>query len=310
VGVAPTFGFQTRVAAAEDLAALESLPFDALWVGGHVAARTGTPEVLMQLARLAALTTRVHIGTAALLLPLYPPGIVAKQVADVDRVSGGRVIIGVGVGGEHPEDFEAAGVPMRERGRRTDEAMPLLRRLWAGEQVTHHGRFYDMSGVRLTSPGRPGGPPLVVTGRSPAAMARAGALGDGWMPYLYSPERFGKSVVQVRAAAERAGRDLGDFAWMAFVCTNVQDDAAAARADATTFFGTSFGQDVGPFLDRIAAVGSPVEVAARIGEFLEAGASHVIVAPSTAGDPLAMATLFAADVMPRLGAGVVPTQPA
>jgi alkanesulfonate monooxygenase SsuD/methylene tetrahydromethanopterin reductase-like flavin-dependent oxidoreductase (luciferase family) len=308
VGIAPTFGFQTRVAGADDLAALESLPFQTLWVGGHIAARTGTPEVMMQLARLAALTTRVHIGTAALLLPLYPPGIVAKQVADVDFDSGGRVIIGVGVGGEHPEDFEASGVPMRERGQRTDEAIPLLRRLWSGEQVTHHGRFYDMSGVRLTSPGRPGGPPLVVTGRSRAAMARAGALGDGWMPYLYSPERFAKSVVEVRTAADRAGRDLGDFAWMAFVCTNLQEDAAAARADARSFFGASFGQDVGPFLDRIAAVGSPVEVADRIQEFIEAGAGHIVVAPSTAGDPLAIAMLFAADVMPRLGAGV-PTQP-
>jgi probable F420-dependent oxidoreductase len=298
----PTFGFQTRATCAEDLHALESLPFDTLWVGGHVASRTDSPEVMMQLARLAALTTKVRIGTSTLLLPLYPPAIVAKQVADVDRVSGGRVILGIGVGGEHPREFEACGVPLRERGRRTDEAIPLLRRLWSAEEVTHEGRFYPMTSVRLAPPPlQPGGPPIIVTGRSAAAMRRAGTLGDGWMPYLYSPERFAKSVVEVRAAADDAGRDLHGFSWMAFVCTNLSDDDADARADATAFFGAAFGQDVGPFLDRVAAVGSPEQVAARIDEFVDAGADHIIVAPSTARDPLAMAQMFADAVIPRLG---------
>ena len=297
----PTFGFQTRSASAEDLRALESLPFDALWVGGHIASPTDAPEVMMQLARLAALTTRVRIGTSALLLPLYPPAIIAKQVADVDRASGGRVILGIGVGGEHPEEFDACGVPVQERGRRTDEAIPLLRRLWSGEKVTHRGRFHSIASVRLGPPPlQPGGPPIVVTGRSPAAMRRAGTLGDGWMPYLYSPERFAKSVIEVRAAAERSTRELHDFSWMAFVCTNLCENAAEARADATAFFGASFGQDVGPFLDRVAAVGSPEQVATRIDEFIDAGADHIIVAPSTSRDPLAMAQLFATEVMPRL----------
>jgi probable F420-dependent oxidoreductase len=296
-----TFGFQTRSATAGDLAALESLPFEALWVGGHIASRTGAPEVMMQLARLAALTSRVRIGTSALLLPLYPPAMVAKQVADVDRVSGGRVILGIGVGGEHPQEFEACGVPIGERGRRADEAIALLRRLWSAEEVSHGGPFYAMNTVRIhPAPAQPGGPPIVVTGRSPAAMRRAGRLGDGWMPYLYSPERYAKSVVEVRMAAEQAGRDLAEFSWMAFVCTNLCEDGAEARRDATAFFGASFGQDVGPFLDRVAAVGSPEQVAGRIDEFIDAGAHHIIVAPSTDRDPLAMARLFATEVIPRL----------
>jgi probable F420-dependent oxidoreductase len=298
-----TLGFQTRSTGAEDLRLLESLPFDTLWVGGHVG-RAGSPEVMMQLARLAALTSRVRIGTAVLLLPLYPPGIVAKQVAEVDRASGGRVILGVGVGGEHPEEFEACGIPPRERGPRTDEAIPLLRRLWSAEAVSHHGRFHRMKAVRLTPPpGQPGGPPIVVAGRSPAAMERAGRLGDGWMPYLYSPERYAKSIIEVRAAADRAGRHLSAFSWMSFVCVNVQEDATEARADATAFFGASFGSDVSPFLERVAVVGSPDQAAARLDEFIDAGAEHLILAPSTAGDPLAMARLLATDVIPQLDTG-------
>jgi probable F420-dependent oxidoreductase len=296
-----TFGFQTRSTRAEDLHLLESLPFDTLWVGGHVG-RAGSPEVMMQLARLAALTSRVRIGTAVLLVPLYPPAILAKQVADADRASGGRVLLGVGVGGEHPEEFDACGIPLHERGPRTDEAIPLLRRLWSAEEVSHHGRFHRMDAVRLTPPpAQRGGPPIVVAGRSPAAMERAGRLGDGWMPYLYSPERFAKSIIEVRAAADRAERHLTAFSWMAFVCVNVQEDAAEARADAIAFFAASFGTDVSAFLERVAVVGSPGQVSARLDEFIDAGAEHLILAPSTAGDPLAMARLLATDVMPRLG---------
>ena len=116
------------------VAELESLPFDALWVGGHVASPNPSPEALVQLARLAALTTRVRIGTSVLLLPLYPPAIVAKQIADLDRASGGRVTLGVGVGGEYPQEFEACGVPIEERGGRADEAITLLRRLWSARR--------------------------------------------------------------------------------------------------------------------------------------------------------------------------------
>jgi alkanesulfonate monooxygenase SsuD/methylene tetrahydromethanopterin reductase-like flavin-dependent oxidoreductase (luciferase family) len=126
------------------------------------------------------------------------------------------------------------------------------------------------------------------------------------MPYLFSPERYATSVTEVRANAQRAGRDLESFAWMAFVCTNLHEDADHARADATAFFGNSFQQDVSPFLDRVAAVGSPVEVAARIDQFIAAGAQHIIVAPSTTRDPLTMARLFATEVMPRLSSASRP----
>src|SRR5580692_9615872 len=94
--------------------ALEQWPIDSLWVGGHVASPNPSPEALMGLARLSATTERVKIGTSILLLPLYSPAIVAKQVADLDRATGGRVILGVGVGGEYPQEFRACGVPMEE----------------------------------------------------------------------------------------------------------------------------------------------------------------------------------------------------
>jgi probable F420-dependent oxidoreductase len=294
-----TFGALTGVTTAPDVAELESLPFDTLWVGGHVASRNPSPEVLMQLARVAALTSRARVGTAVLVLPLYQPAIIAKQVADLDRLTGGRVTLGVGVGGEYPQEFEACGVPLAERGARTDEAIDLVRRLWSAETISHTGRFHSMADVRIhPAPVQAGGPPIVVAGRREPAMRRAGTRGDGWLPYLYSPERYERSVTEVRRHAERAGRDLAGFSWMVFVFVNVDDRGDDARADAESFFGTTFRRDVGPFLDRVAAVGTPDAVAARIDEYVAAGARHVVVAPATLGDGRAVIRRFAAQVAP------------
>src|SRR5439155_7868994 len=111
--------------------------------------------------------------------PLRAPVLVAREFASLDYVSGGRVILGVGVGGEHPADFEAVGVPIRERGARTNEAMRALRGLFARQ---------------APPPVQPGGPPLWVGGRSEAAIRRAAHLGDGWMPIWMSPERYAESL--------------------------------------------------------------------------------------------------------------------
>src|SRR5215471_11751475 len=132
-----------------DVAYLESLPIDSLWVGGHVASKNPSPEAMVALAWLAARTERVRIGTAILLLPLYPPAVVAKQFADLDRATGGRVVLGIGVGGEYPQEFRATQVPLEERGRRTDEAIPLIRRLWSGEEIDHDGPSFPMAEVRI-----------------------------------------------------------------------------------------------------------------------------------------------------------------
>ena len=154
---------------------------------------------MVSLARLSAVTERVQIGTSILLLPLYPPAIVAKQIADMDRATNGRIILGIGVGGEYPQEFRACGVPVKERGRRTDEIIPLLRRLWTAEDVTHDGPYYPMEDVKIhPAPAQHGGPPIVVAGRQEAAMRRAARLGDGWFPYLYSARRYAASVATVR----------------------------------------------------------------------------------------------------------------
>jgi probable F420-dependent oxidoreductase len=296
-----TYGFVTQALPADNFPELEALGYHALWIGGHVAPQHPSSEVVVHLARMAALTSTIRIGSAVLLLPVYPPAIVAKQFAELDRISGGRVTLGIGVGGEQAGDFNACGVPVGERGARTDETLPLLRRLWSGESVTHAGRFFSMQDVRIQPPPvQPGGPPIVVAGRKAAAMRRAAVLGDGWMPYLYTPQQYAHSVAEIRAIADRAGRDLSDFEWMAFVIVDIADHGPDARERAGTRVATIFKLGDPSFVHRIGAVGTPDEVAARLQEFIDAGARHLIVAGGGGGDPMELARRFVSEVKPLL----------
>jgi probable F420-dependent oxidoreductase len=291
------------------LAAVEALPIDSIWQGGHVLPRQPTGEAITRLALLTAWTERVRVGTAVLVLPLYHPVVVAKQLADLDAWSGGRVSVGVGVGGEFAEEFASIGVPIAQRGARTDEAMALLRLLWSGEPVTHHGRFFDVDDVRLVPvappgdrprSGRPTGPPLLVSGRTEAAMRRAAHLGDGWMPYLYSASAYARSVHAIENEARAADRDLAGFEWMLYLYCSVRRDGDRARQNVADFLGGAYGDKPGGMLERIAPAGTPDEVAARIQEYVDAGARLVIISPAAREDTLEIIELAAREVLPQL----------
>jgi probable F420-dependent oxidoreductase len=282
--------------------ALEERPIDSLWTGGHVASRNPSTEALMSLARLSAVTDRVTLGTSVLLLPLYQPAVVAKQIADLDQATGGRIVLGVGVGGEYPQEFRACQVPLGERGRRTDEAIALLRKLWTATEVSHDGPFYPMREVRIhPAPTQPGGPPVIVAGRKEPAMRRAALLGDGWMPYLYSPRRYAASVDTIRTAAAAAGRELTTFGWYAFIFVNVDPDGDRARQEAARTMGGNYRQDFRGMVDSVAAAGTPAEVTRKVQSFIDAGARHLIFLPAPgAGTPEVIERRLLEEVVPAL----------
>ena len=239
--------------------------------------------------------TTAVIGSSILLLPLYPAAIVAKQVADIDRACDGRVVLGVGIGGEYEAEFRACQVPRDERAPRTDEAIPLIRELWRGEPVRHETGYYGMGDgdVRIHPPPiQAEGPPIVVAGRQPAAMRRAATLGDGWMPYLYSPRRYAESVATVRAEAAAAGRDLTSFGWMLFSFLSIRADGDEARREAAQFMGGTYRQDFDQMVRSVAIAGTSDEVGQRITEFVDAGVRHFIFAPTSREDALGWATLI------------------
>ncbi|UGQ12997.1 LLM class flavin-dependent oxidoreductase [Yinghuangia sp. ASG 101] len=283
-----------------EAAALDRTPgVDSLWVGGHIASRNPSPEPMAWLAGLAAVTERAVVGSAVVTLPLYPPALVAKQIADTDNASGGRVALGIGVGGEYPQEFAACHVPTKGRGARTDEAVGLLRAFWTGEPVTHDGPVFPVSDVRVhPAPAQPGGPPVLVAGRGDAAMARAARLGDGWMPYMYSPRRYRNSVGTIRALADEVGRDLSGFGWLAYIPVCVDDDEDTALRETAAFLGGTYQQDFTELARHIAAAGTVDRVAERLAAYVDAGARHLVLLPTRRGDDTITRVL--AEVAPRL----------
>ncbi len=192
-------------------------------------------------------------------------------------------------------------MPIGERGRRADEAIPLLRKFWTGEAVTTPGRYYAIEDVRIIPPPvQPGGPPIIVAGRQPPAMRRAALLGDGWMPYLYSPRRYAASVTTITECAADAGRDLSRFEWFAFLFVNADDDGARAREETALFLGGTYRQDFSAMVASVAVAGTVAEVTARLHEYVDAGAGHLIITPATRTRWRPLVDRLAEEVLPAL----------
>jgi len=264
----------------------EEAGYDSLWAGDHVSFANPILDVTVALAAFAASTSRITIGAAIVLLPLRPPALVAKAFSSLDYLSDGRVVLGVGVGGEGPKDFEAVGVPIGERGARADEAMLVLRELFARSPARFEGRFTRFDGVSIEPrPAQPGGPPLWVGGRSEAALRRAGRLGDGWLPIWISAERYAAGLREVRRHAKATGRDPEGIVPAAVVPALVGDDGARARLrdHLESRYGTGFSSGA---VERYCIAGTPEECAARVHAYAEAGVRHLVFNPAVPPDGL------------------------
>ena len=230
----------------------EAAGFDSLWASDHIAFHHPLLDVTVALATFAAVTERIRIGAGVLLLPLRAPALVAREFASLDYVSGGRVVLGVGVGGEVPADFEAVGVPVRERGARTDASLRALR---------------DLFPRQAPAPVQPGGPPLWVGGRSEAALRRAAELGDGWFPLWVSPERYADGLAR-----------LGPGKTAALVLPAlVGGTTEEARLYLSRRYATEFTTHA---IERYCVVGPPERCVERIAEYVAAGAEHVVFHPA------------------------------
>jgi probable F420-dependent oxidoreductase len=260
----------------------EELGYDSIWAGEHLSFHNPILDLGVALSTFAAVTSRIRIGAGVVLLALRHPGLVAKQAASLDYLSGGRLLLGVGVGGEGARDFEAAGVPIAERGARTDEALRALRALFGGGPASFAGRFWAFEGVAIEPrPVQPGGPPLLVGGRKEAAQRRAGMLGDGWLPYLISPRAFAEGVEHVRAHAADAGRDPAALRNGVVAFARVEEDGARAREGARAHLTERYGMEFEPHhVERLCVAGTPEECAARMREYAEAGAAFLSLNPA------------------------------
>lgn len=283
----------------DDARQAEELGFDLLGCGEHLFFHGPTPNAFVMLAAAAAVTERIRLVSSITLLPLYPPALVAKMAAVIDRISHGRFELGVGAGGEFPPEFAAAGVDPATRFQRTGEGLEVLRRLFTGEAVTFSGRFCELTGVRVDPPPvQPGGPPLWLGGRKPGALRRAGRYADIWMPYMADPGQVARGLAEVNSAAAAYGRRVSAalFAW-----TACDDDGDWARRVGIETVSTAYQQDFAPLADRYLLLGRPDEVLARLREFAAAGVEDVLIQIAT-DDRTRVLDSLARDVLPALRA--------
>lgn len=188
------------------VAELERLRFDSLWLSERI---TGDcPDPIVGLAVAAGLTTRIKFGFSVLVLPGRNPMLLAKELATLDRLSGGRLLPAFGLGAVDPGEQQAFGVERTERAAMFNEALPLLRRFWAGEAVDHDGRFHHYSSAVVRP--LPVQDPLEIWlgGIAPSELRRCGRLGDGWLPSFCTPADVRDGIAAIRAHAAEAGRAI------------------------------------------------------------------------------------------------------
>jgi probable F420-dependent oxidoreductase len=253
--------------------------YDSIWVGDHISFPIPALDPLLLLAQAAVVSRRLLLGTAVYLLPLRHPVPVAKQVSTLDHLCEGRLVFGIGVGGEFPKEYQACGVPIAERGARLSEAMPLLRKLWSGEPVSYSGRcFGPFSEVPLQPPARQtGGPPIWCGGRSDAALARAGRLADGWISYVITPQMYRDGLAKIAAAADAASRPLDRFGTGHQLFLRLDKTYEKALDAATVTLSHRYAMDFRRAAERYAALGEPEQVAARLRDFYDAGVRHIAI---------------------------------
>ena len=280
---------------------IEGLGFDILGCGEHVSFYGDTANGFISLSVAAGVTNDIRLMSAITLVPLYPAALLAKLGAALDVASGGRYTMGVGVGGEFPNEFDACGVPVTQRGSRTDDALEVLTRVWSETDVTYDGRYTTLQNFSLKPlPIQKPRPPIYVSGRSEAAMRRAAKYADGWLPYMYTPESLAESIEKITAYGEDEGRDMSDFTFGMYIFSAVHENKDTGVKYAADRLSVQYNQDFSKRVHRYAVAGDPETCQARLKEYTDAGATTVFVSSACPQDYIDRnLEMLAKDVIPE-----------
>lgn len=258
---------------------VEELGFDSLWITENIHSGAEALEPLITLGVLASHTERIAIGPSVVLLPLRNPVGLAHAVATLDRISGGRLILGIGAGGDAVEGFEAYGVPTSERGRRCDEALQIITQLSTGGPVSHAGRFYRFAKYTLGAPPvqRPH-PPIWVGGTARGALRRLARWCDGFLPQSITPQEYTHLWSQIQTDAEEFGRDASKITKAAQFYYSLAASKEEARRIAEETLSNRYKSRVSfpTDDDNRFAFGTALDCARCIESFVKIGVTHFV----------------------------------
>jgi probable F420-dependent oxidoreductase len=257
----------------------EAVGFRDLWVTDNTLDHASCLDSLTILTYAAAQTTTIRLGVSVLVLPLQHPVHVAHRVATLDYLSGGRAILGVGLGREHHyRDFQ---IPRERRVRRFRESVELIKALWTEPSVTYHGEIFQLENALMgPKPVQTPHPPVWLGGGHPDALRRAAMLADGWMGAGGSRKAdFASSVPRVKAALEEVGRDPDSYPISKRVFMSVHERPEVAKAEVNYWFSEVYRN---PSLTTEGGVyGTPEQVREQLEELVAMGANHLLLNPVT-----------------------------
>jgi probable F420-dependent oxidoreductase len=274
----------------------EELGFDDGWLTENILSTNFQLEPVTYLSYLAALTERIRLGVAIVILNTRNPVQLAKALGSVDQLSNGRFILGVGIGAG-TKNYAAFGIPEEHRVARFEEAIRVMKALWTEESATMAGDFWKLEGARmLPKPVQKPHVPIIFGGHAEAALRRAVRLGDGWMAAgSISTEQSNDSLKQIRVLLKEAGRDESKFMLSKRLYIAVDDDETKARAKLSAALSYQYGaRDY----QNMGVAGAPGRIAEVVGRIREAGARHLVL--NVMYDHLAQMESVAARVVPQL----------
>ena len=257
----------------------EAVGFDSIQVGDHIQWHAPILEATVLMATFAVVTERLRIASSVIILPLRDPVLLAKTVASLDVLSGGRIIFGVGVGGDNPLEYAAMRIPLSERGSRANESLEIIKGLWANERFSYAGRHFAIRDVAIAPRPVQSSIPIWVGGGSEAALRRAARYGDGWIGAFASPRKFGRLSADLRRFLHEEGRKAEGFTFGMYLFANVDDDAARARETAVRYVERVYRLDGARIVERFGVVGPVEACAGRALAYAEAGADYIVLGP-------------------------------
>jgi len=281
------------------LDACEDSSIDSIWQSDRVISRDPALEPMTLLAMIAGATQRLKFGTNAVVLPFRDPVTFARECATLDYLSDGRLLPTVAVGrGDGPE-WGATGRSPKGRGARMDEALEVITRLWAGENVDFEGQHYSLKGATINPRPKQQPLPLWLGGASKAAIRRTARFGSGWLAPLQSPEEAGVTVAEIREEAKRVGRPIPDDHYGATLLFRI-GGGEAPELPGRGLDGPA-AETMRQRLSAIQAIGGPEEVLERVRAFRDQGVTKFVAIPlaKTPDELIEQCRLLSDEVIPH-----------